>query len=73
MVRKLWLMESITLARTQPLVVQPVTSTVSTRFCASQPTRPVPKKADGWVLRTMYSPACGASASTTWLAVAPFR
>ena len=73
MVLKLWLMESITLARTQPLVVQPVTSTVSTRFCASQPTRPVPKKADGWVLRMTYSPACGRQRVDDLARVAPFR
>jgi hypothetical protein len=47
MVRKFELIESTTVARTQPDVVQPVTSNVSTPFEISQCVSGVSKKADG--------------------------
>ena len=58
-VLKLQLMESITAARTQPEVVHPVTITVSTLLPTYHAARLVPKNAEGWVLRTMYSPSQG--------------
>ena len=53
-------------------MVHPVTITVSTPLLTNQAVRLVPKKADGWVLRTMYSPSLGVSWSTTWLAKSIF-
>jgi hypothetical protein len=52
-VLKLWLMESTTLARTHPDVVQPVTITVSTPLLINHAGKLVPKNADGWILQTM--------------------
>ena len=70
-------MASMTDARTQPEVVHPVTSTVSTPLLLYQPARLVPKKPEGCVLRTTYSPLIGASSSTIWLigasSVRPFN
>ncbi len=63
-VRKLCCIESTTVARTQPEVVQPATTSVSARRKASQPARPVPKKAEAPCLRTTSSPGAGASSGT---------
>ena len=61
-------MASTTLARTQPLVVQPATSRVCTPRCASHAASMVPWKADGTFLRTTYSPGAGVSSGTMALA-----
>ena len=66
--RKLQLIASMIEARTQPLVVAPVTTTVSTPRWRRIDARPVSKNADGWVLRMTTSPRRGARKSTTWLA-----
>ena len=47
--------------------MHPVTITVSTPLLTYQAVRLVPKKAEGWVLRTMYSPSQGFNWSTIWL------
>src|SRR2546429_9853892 len=55
--RKPYCKESTTLARTQPLVVAPATSTVSTPAAVSVAARDVPKKAEAYFLMTSVS--CG--------------
>ncbi len=45
---ELWLIASITLARTQPLVVQPAMTRVSMRFAIKRVARWVPKNADAY-------------------------
>ena len=68
--RKFQLIASTTVARTQPLVVQPVTTSESTPRPTSQLARSVPKKHEAWVLRTTSSPGRGASSGTMALACA---
>ena len=60
-------MASMTVARTQPDVVQPVTNSVSTRFHSSQAASSVAKKAEGCRLRMSSSPGAGVSSGTIWL------
>ncbi len=57
----------MTLARTQPDVVAPLTISVSTERAVSQDCNGVPKKAEGPILRTTSSPGSGASSGTIWL------
>ena len=47
--------------------MHPVIITVSTPLLTYQAVRLVPKKAEGWVLRTTYSPSLGSNWSTIWL------
>ena len=61
-------MASTTLARTQPLVVQPATSKVSTPLGDQEGREIGAKEGRGLRLADDQSPGAGASAATTWLA-----
>ncbi|MOA18385.1 hypothetical protein D3C78_1386990 [compost metagenome] len=56
-------MASTALARMQPLVEQPASTTVSTPCACSSGARLVAKKALAYCLLSTTSPACGATAS----------
>ena len=70
---KSWDRPSTTVARTQPLVVVPQTTTVSTPSRRSRSARSLPKKADGARFSSTVSPSAGSISGSIRQASLPRR